>query len=78
MPKLLIVGRRGWENEMIVDMLERCETIHAFVEEKKQGHRRRAGGPHPRLRRSADAVFLPKGFGLPVVEALAAGRTGDL
>ena len=42
-PKLIIVGRRGWENEQVVDMLERCAAL--------QG----ACGRAERLFRPADA-----------------------
>ncbi|MFD2497976.1 hypothetical protein ACFSTI_02685 [Rhizorhabdus histidinilytica] len=32
-PHLAIVGRRGWENENVLDMLERCEAIRGHVHE---------------------------------------------
>jgi glycosyltransferase involved in cell wall biosynthesis len=32
-PRLVIIGRRGWENEQVVDMLERCPTLKRYVEE---------------------------------------------
>lgn len=33
MPRLCIVGKRGWENENILDMLDRCEVIRGSVQE---------------------------------------------
>jgi glycosyltransferase involved in cell wall biosynthesis len=71
-PRLIIVGRPGWENEMVLDMLERCEAIAGVVEQRHELSDE-ALGP---LLRGARALLLPsfaEGFGLPVAEALAAG-----
>lgn len=71
-PRLIIVGRPGWENEMVLDMLERCEAI-AGVVEHRHDLSDEALGP---LLRGARALLLPsfaEGFGLPVAEALVAG-----
>ena len=71
-PKLVLVGGRGWENEQIVDMVNRCEAIRPFV-------RRTNGISAPHLRRllaNANALLMPsfaEGYGLPVVEALSLG-----
>jgi len=71
-PKLVLVGMRGWDNENVVDMLERCHAIKPFVFES-------SGLSTPalnRLVRGARAVLMPtlaEGYGLPVVEAAAAG-----
>ena len=71
-PRLILVGRRGWENENVVDMLERSSAIHGLVEEAGRiGDDRLAS-----LVAGARAVLMPsfaEGFGLPVAEALAAG-----
>ncbi|MBO0904563.1 glycosyltransferase family 4 protein [Jiella sonneratiae] len=71
-PKLVLVGRRGWENENIIDVLERSREI----------------GPHlvevadlsdlglSALLKGARALLAPslvEGFSLPVAEALAIG-----
>ena len=32
-PKLLLIGRRGWENENILDLLERCPALQGKVME---------------------------------------------
>ena len=71
-PKLVLIGKRGWENEHIVDMLERCPGLRGHVVEV-------SGLPTPSVRRlmiEARALLMPsfaEGYGLPVVEALAAG-----
>jgi glycosyltransferase involved in cell wall biosynthesis len=71
-PKLIVVGARGWENENIVDMLERCPAIRDHVIEA-------SGLSTPSLKRlinNARAVLMPsfaEGYGLPVAEALTAG-----
>jgi len=71
-PRLIIIGRPGWENEMVLDMLERCEAIAGVVEQRRNLSDEAVG----HLIRGARAMLLPsfaEGFGLPVAEALAAG-----
>ncbi|WP_267387480.1 glycosyltransferase family 1 protein [Sphingomonas sp. GC_Shp_3] len=71
-PKLVIVGRRGWENEQVVDMLERCPALVGHVEERN-GCSDRALTV---LLRGARALLLPsfaEGYGMPVAEALSVG-----
>ncbi|WP_439551803.1 glycosyltransferase family 4 protein [Falsiroseomonas sp.] len=71
-PRLVVVGRRGWENENVLDMLERCSALDGLVRE---------AGPLPdrevaSLLRGARALLFPsfaEGFGLPLAEALALG-----
>ena len=71
-PRLVIVGRRGWEAENVFDMLERCPALHGPVLEV-------AGLTTPGLAglmRAATALLMPsfvEGYGLPVVEAAASG-----
>ena len=71
-PKLIVAGARGWENENIVDMLERCPAIRDHVVEA-------SGLSTPSLKRLIDnarAILMPsfaEGYGLPVAEALTAG-----
>lgn len=70
--QLVLVGRRGWENEMVVDMLERCPALHGAVEELGRVSDQEMAG----LLAGARALLLPsfaEGFGLPVAEALAQG-----
>ncbi|SFG46199.1 Glycosyltransferase involved in cell wall bisynthesis [Novosphingobium sp. CF614] len=71
-PRLVIVGRRGWENEQVVDMLERCPALQGHVEELNGCSDRRLAG----LLRGARALLMPsfaEGYGMPVAEALAVG-----
>ena len=71
-PLLLLVGLRGWDNENVIDMIERCNAIRPYV---KEVH----GLSTPALKRlmaGARAVLMPtlaEGYGLPVAEARAAG-----
>lgn len=71
-PHLHVVGRRGWENENIVDLLERAPYMgrsvfeHGFLDDAEV-----AG-----LLASARALLFPsfaEGFGYPLAEALQMG-----
>lgn len=71
-PRLVLVGRRGWEAENIIDLLERCPAVTEHVTEVAglSSHGLAA------LLRSATALLMPsfaEGYGLPVVEAAACG-----
>ena len=71
-PQLVVVGRRGWECEQVVDMLERCESIHPHILEIKNASDEQVIS----LLKGAQALLMPsfaEGFGMPVQEALAAG-----
>jgi glycosyltransferase involved in cell wall biosynthesis len=71
-PALVLIGRRGWEIENTIDMLDRCPALRGIVSER---------GPLPdaevvRLVKNARALLLPshaEGFGFPLIEALACG-----
>ena len=71
-PSLLLIGARGWDNENVIDMLERCRAIQPYVTEV-------AGLSTPALRSlmaGARALLMPtlaEGYGLPVAEAQAVG-----
>jgi glycosyltransferase involved in cell wall biosynthesis len=71
-PRLILIGRRGWENEQVIDLLERCPALAGCVEEH-------AGLPDRLVRAmigSARGLLLPsfaEGYGMPVSEALALG-----
>ncbi len=71
-PKLLLIGERGWENEHIIDLLDRCPALQGPVI-------RASGLTTPSLKRlllGARALLMPsfaEGYGLPLVEAIAAG-----
>lgn len=71
-PQLVIVGRRGWESEQAVDMLDRCETLRGHVIELPMCSDNRLAD----YMRHARALLFPsfvEGYGLPLIEALAAG-----
>lgn len=71
-PHLVVAGRRGWENEQIVDMLERSPALQPFVTEINRCGDDELGT----LIRGARALLMPsfaEGFGMPVVEALSVG-----
>lgn len=71
-PKLVLVGKRGWHNENVLDMLERCTALRPHVIEV-------SGLSTPALRallagaRAALAPSFAEGFGLPIAEAAACG-----
>ncbi|WP_229677975.1 glycosyltransferase family 4 protein [Caldovatus sediminis] len=71
-PRLLLIGRRGWENENVLDLLDRCTALRGLVEEVGQVTDLAA----MRLLRGARALLFPsfaEGYGLPLAEALALG-----
>jgi glycosyltransferase involved in cell wall biosynthesis len=71
-PRLMIIGKRGWENENVVDILERCTALEGLVQEAGQLADRQVAG----LMRGAAALLFPsfaEGYGLPLAEALALG-----
>jgi glycosyltransferase involved in cell wall biosynthesis len=71
-PKLILVGRRGWENENIIDLLERAHTSGQHVLECDG----LCDETLATLIRNARAALMPshvEGYGLPVAEALSLG-----
>ena len=71
-PRLVIVGRRGWENEQILDLLDRCPALKPHVEEVNNCSDVLLAG----LLRGARALLMPsfaEGYGMPVAEALSVG-----
>jgi glycosyltransferase involved in cell wall biosynthesis len=71
-PKLILVGARGWENENIVDLLDRCQPLSRHVMEVSG----LSTPSYAALLRGARALLMPsfaEGYGLPIAEALAAG-----
>jgi glycosyltransferase involved in cell wall biosynthesis len=72
MPRLAVVGRRGWENEMVVDILERCVALRPHVVELGDLTDAEAQA----LLRAARALLMPsfaEGLGVPLLEAAAWG-----
>ncbi len=71
-PRLVVIGRRGWENEQVVDLLERCPGIRDHVVEIGGCADTRLSA----LLRGARALLMPsfaEGYGMPVAEALSVG-----
>lgn len=71
-PKLVLVGSRGWDNEQVLDLLDRCARLRPHVLELG----RVSDGGVAALMDHARALLMPsfvEGFGLPVAEALARG-----
>ena len=71
-PPLVLAGRRGWENEAIIDLLERAATVRRFVHEVPGLDDKSLA----RLMAGASALLAPsfaEGFNLPVAEAAALG-----
>ncbi|WP_434661785.1 glycosyltransferase family 1 protein [Paraburkholderia sp. A3BS-1L] len=69
-PMLVIVGRRGWECENVIDMLERCSELRGFVIEKPDCDDEYLY----QLLQHARALLFPsfvEGYGMPLAEALA-------
>ncbi len=71
-PQLVLIGRHGWENEAVIDHLERSPNLQGLVHQA-------ADLPDATLRRlmiGAQAIVAPssvEGFDLPAVEASALG-----
>lgn len=71
-PALLVIGRRGWESENAIDLLERCPAIAPHVIEAN-------GLPTSAvasLIAGARALLMPsfaEGYGIPIAEALSMG-----
>ena len=71
-PRLVVVGRRGWENEQVLDLLDRCPTLTNNVEEIVGCTDTQLAS----LLRGACATLMPsfaEGFGMPIAESLALG-----
>ncbi|WP_105508964.1 glycosyltransferase family 1 protein [Paraburkholderia sp. BL21I4N1] len=69
-PKLVVIGRRGWECENVVDMLERCHSLKGVVIEESHCSDEQL---HAYLQH-AQALLFPsfvEGYGMPLAEALA-------
>ncbi len=71
-PGLVVIGRRGWEAESAMDLLDRCESLKGLVLEKPSC----SDAELVCYLLHAQALLFPshiEGFGLPLVEALSLG-----
>jgi hypothetical protein len=71
-PRLILVGRRGWENEAVIDHLDRSPAVRTLVHEVSDLDDRQLAT----LLAGARALLAPsmaEGFDLPVMEASAVG-----
>ncbi len=70
--RLIVVGRRGWENENILELLDRSKGLApSVIEVASLGDARMVA-----LLKGATALLAPsfvEGYGLPIAEALALG-----
>jgi glycosyltransferase involved in cell wall biosynthesis len=72
-PRLVIIGRRGWANAPVLDLLDRCAALRHGLVQEAGALPDAAVAP---LLAGARALLFPsfaEGYGLPVAEALAAG-----
>ncbi|AMU07735.1 hypothetical protein A2T82_00730 [Burkholderia cenocepacia] len=70
-PKLVVIGRRGWECENVVDMLDRCNWLRQTVVEENHCSDEKLD----QWLQHARALLFPsfvEGYGMPLAEALAA------
>jgi glycosyltransferase involved in cell wall biosynthesis len=71
-PRLVVIGRRGWEAESAMDLLDRCEPLKGIVIEKPYC----SDAELVCYLKHARALLFPshvEGFGLPLAEALSLG-----
>lgn len=71
-PRLCIIGKRGWENENIIDMLDRCDVIRESVREFAT----LSDYEVQVMMKASRALLMPsfiEGLGIPVLEAAALG-----
>ncbi len=69
-PKLVVVGRRGWECENVIDLLERCESLKGVLIEEADCSDEKL---HAYLQHCQALLFpsFVEGYGMPLAEALA-------
>ncbi|QHI95140.1 glycosyltransferase [Aristophania vespae] len=71
-PSLVLIGKRGWENENIIDLLERSPALKDVVEETNS----LSDDDVAALLKGSCGLLFPsfsEGYGLPLAEAMALG-----
>jgi glycosyltransferase involved in cell wall biosynthesis len=72
LPRLVIIGQRGWECEQVIDLLERCDALAGHVLELPNA----SDAALAACLAGARALLFPsfvEGYGIPLIEALALG-----
>ncbi|MGF6661610.1 glycosyltransferase involved in cell wall biosynthesis [Paraburkholderia atlantica] len=69
-PQLVVIGRRGWECENVIDILERCESLKGVVIEEDHCSDEKL---HAYLQHCQALLFpsFVEGYGMPLAEALS-------
>lgn len=68
-PLLVLIGKRGWENENILDLLDRSPALQHIVKEEKQ----LSDASVLTILEQANGLLFPsftEGYGLPLAEAM--------
>jgi glycosyltransferase involved in cell wall biosynthesis len=71
-PKLVIIGKRGWENQNVFNFLDQCHAIKPYVAELSN----LSDASLKKFIKGAAALLFPsfiEGWGMPLVEAQAMG-----
>lgn len=71
-PELILIGKRGWNNQSTFELLDRCPSIRAHVKE----YSGLSDEAMHRLLCGSRALLFPsaaEGWGMPLAEALASG-----
>lgn len=71
-PKLVIVGKRGWENQNVFNFIDQCEAIKPYVVVLSNLN----DSGLKRIIRGAKALLFPsfsEGWGMPLIEAQTMG-----
>ncbi|MCX5617634.1 glycosyltransferase family 4 protein [Bombella sp. TMW 2.2543] len=69
-PELFLIGKRGWENENILDLLDRCPTLQGSVVEASNFSDKKVTS----LLTGSNGLLFPsfaEGYGLPLIEAMS-------
>ncbi|KTC69438.1 putative glycosyl transferase [Legionella birminghamensis] len=69
-PHLVVIGKRGWECENVIDILERCQVLKNYITELSQC----SDADLVNYLHHSQALLFPsfsEGFGLPLIEALS-------
>lgn len=71
-PKLVIVGKRGWENQNVFNFIDQCQVIKPYLVELSD----LSDAGLKRVIRGAKAMLFPsfsEGWGMPLIETQAMG-----